>query len=120
MSLAFRSLDLNGDWTFGKGRQNYAIKNKAIAFDIQTKLLSFLGDCFFATQDGLDWLNILGSKDKTNLEREVTKAIIDIRGVSKVLNVTINESRVSRAVTVTYNIITIYDDPLSGEVVQTL
>ena len=116
MSFAFRSLDSVGDWTFGKGLQNYAIENKAIILDIRTRVLSFLNDCFFATEQGIDWLNILGNKDEAQILREITKTISETQGVSKVLDASITENRDTRKITIIYNIISIYDDIINGEV----
>ena len=45
--MKVRALDESGDWTFGKGENNYYSANDAIAQNIKTRLYSFLGDCFF-------------------------------------------------------------------------
>ena len=45
--MKFRSIDGEGDWVFGAGVQSYAIGESAILLDIQTKLSTFLTECFF-------------------------------------------------------------------------
>ena len=61
--MKFRTLDSNWDWKFGTGNSDFANNSLATAYDIKTQILSWYGDCFFAMQDGIDWKNILGTKD---------------------------------------------------------
>jgi len=41
--MIIRSLDINKDWTFGIGKNNYLTSHKAIVQNIETRLLSFFG-----------------------------------------------------------------------------
>lgn len=52
--MIVRALDINGDWTFGQGKGNYLTNQAAIAQNVQTRLLSFLGDCFFDPTAGIN------------------------------------------------------------------
>ena len=55
---------LDNDWTFGKGRQSYLRHEAAIKQSIRTRLMSFLGDCFFDINAGIDWWRFLGGGKK--------------------------------------------------------
>ena len=80
--MKFRTLDSNWDWRFGKGLSDYSDNSIAIAYDIKTKILSWLGDCFFYATAGIDWKNILGSKyQKDTLDSEIKKIIVNEYGV---------------------------------------
>jgi len=62
--MIFRNIDENGDWDFGKGIQDFTSGNKAIGLNIKTRIQSWVGDCFFDMNAGIDWLNRLGSKNQ--------------------------------------------------------
>ena len=65
--MIFRNLDSNGDWNFGQGLANYVAQNAAIGLNIRTRIYSWLNDCFFDMQAGIDWWNRLGSKNQKGL-----------------------------------------------------
>ena len=74
--MRFRALDSNWDWKFGKGTGSYSGDSQAIAYDIKSKILSWFGDCFFDANAGIDWKNILGSKNqKEKLDNDIKKII---------------------------------------------
>ena len=80
--MRFRALDNNWDWRFGKGISSYSTDTQAIAYDVKSKILSWYGDCFFYKGAGIDWKNILGSKDqKKNLDEIIRKIIIEEEGI---------------------------------------
>lgn len=70
--MRVRSITLNGDWTFGKGRANYLTASKAIAQNVKTRLRSFLGDWYLDVKHGVDWINLLGN---LNTERRIIRAV---------------------------------------------
>lgn len=105
--MSVRSLDALGDWTFGRGKNNYLTQNKEIRQNIQTRLLSFLGDCFFDTAAGIDWFNLLGSKDQTALNLAVNSTILNTEGVTSLLQLSIVLSSVRR-LTISYEVATVY------------
>lgn len=105
--MIFRNLDQNGDWTFGKGQNDYARANEAIGLNIKTRVLSWVDDCFFDMKAGIDWANRLGSKNQRPLLEQDLKRIIsqsqDVTGLLKfdtILN--------GRAFSASYTITTIY------------
>lgn len=106
--MIVRAVDGNNDWTFGKGKNDYVSANKAIEQDIQTRLQSFLGDCFFALDAGLDWFNLLGSKNQLALELAVRASILNTEGVTGIVNVVINLEPSTRRIDMKYTVNTIY------------
>lgn len=102
--MRFRNLDENGDWTFGKGKQSYLKENDALMLNLKTRLKSFLNDCFFATSEGIDWFNLLGSKNRSSILEAVRKVIIETNGVTQLNTVDIVYDRTSRALQLSYNI----------------
>lgn len=84
--MKFRQLDANGDWTFGKGLNNYAKENQAIGLNIKTRIRSWLGDCFFDTGAGIDWINRLGSKNQDALlTLDLRNIILKSEGVTGII-----------------------------------
>jgi hypothetical protein len=97
--MIVRALDSNGDWLFGKGRNDYRSGVLAIGQNIQTRLAMFLGDCFFATQTGIDWWNLLGGKNPVGLQLSIQTTIINTNNVTglKQLSFSLSENRVFEA-----------------------
>ena len=106
--MIFRALTPTGDWTLGNGIQNYATEEKAISLDIVTALKTFLGECFFATDAGVDWWNLLGGKDQTNLLLQTRQVISSREGVTRINSVQAILDRTTRRIAISYNIDTIY------------
>ena len=106
--MIVRSLDVNGDWQFGKGRNNYLSANKAIVQNISTRLNSFLGDCFFALDAGIDWFNLLGSKNQVALELAVRAIVLNTAGVTRLVDVSVELNHNTRRITMSYTVETIY------------
>ncbi len=111
--MTFRNLDSDGDWTFGNGKQDYIREDAEILLNIKTRLLSFLGDCFFATREGIDWFNHLGGKDRQVIISDVKKVINSTDNVRKITSVDFFENS-SRQLIITYNVDTIYSKNLTG------
>ncbi len=112
----FRALDSNGDWTFGAGLQSFAKGEASINADISTALRVFMGECFFALDAGVDWWNLLGSRDEQGVILGCRKVIAQREGVARINSVTSSLNRATRKLSVTYNIDTIY----SRSVINTL
>lgn len=105
--MIVRALDDNGDWTFGKGRNNYLSLNKAVVQNINTRLKSFLGDCFFDAGAGIDWFTRLGGKDELALNLDISTVILNTADVLALLELTVStdSARVFRA---QYQVLTVY------------
>lgn len=99
--MIIRALDVNGDWTFGKGDNDYLSGIDAIAEDIQTRLQSFFGDCFFALSDGIDWFNLLGSKNEIGLVAAISTTLINTQNITGIDQLSINVDD-QRLITIKY------------------
>ncbi len=106
--MRIRNLDDNGDWTFGKGLQDYLVDQDAILLNLKTRLLSFLGDCFFAKQEGIDWFNFLGSKNQDQINIAVIKVINSSEGINDVTSVDFFLDSQTRVFTLNYTIATVF------------
>jgi hypothetical protein len=116
--MIVRALDSQGQWLFGKGLNDYASNQAEIALDIQMSLSMFLGDCFFATNVGIDWFNLLGGKNELAINLAVNAALLNVEGVVGILmtNISLNAQR---NLTITYQVQTVYST-LSSQFVYDL
>lgn len=107
--MIIRALTTDHDWTFGKGSENYLAGQLAIAENVQTRLLSFLNDCFFDMGAGIDWFTYLGLPNKSNeIVLRARAVILQSYGVVSVGNILLNTTTASRSALLTYTINTIY------------
>lgn len=114
--MTFRNLDTNHDWTFGSSKSNYVSGNQEIALNIKTRLLSFLGNCFFATDEGIDWFNLLDYRYQDRLENDVQQVIIQTSGVIGINSIDILTTA-DRQIRIAYDVQTIYSSSYTDEVV---
>ncbi len=104
-----RALDsVTKDWTFGKGRNNYLKNNAAVIQNINTRLSSFLGDCFFDTTAGIDWFSLLGSKNRLGLELAISSTILNTTEVTGILNLSTSLNPETRSLAVSYAVQTTF------------
>lgn len=117
VNMIFRSLDSSGDWNFGRGQSDYLSNNAAIGANINTRILSWVNDCFFSQNSGIDWLNRLGDAgQRTLLESDIRRVILQSAGVQGItaLNIIID----GRKLIATYNINTIFSQGYINAVTQ--
>lgn len=114
--MAFRNLSGNGDWVFGSGKNSYVTENLEIGVNIQTRVLSFLGDCFFATEEGIDWFNLLEMGKQEQLENSVQETIKNTPGVTAINSVDVVMGA-NRRITITFDVQTIYSESYTGEII---
>lgn len=110
--MIIRAIDENGDWIFGKGKNSYNRENLAIMENIQTRLMLFKNDCFFDLDTGIDWWNLLGSKDLQKLLFEIKQTIINSYGVAELLDFDSNFS-LPRILSLSYKVKLINEEELS-------
>lgn len=116
--MIFRSLDGEGDWNFGKGKESYLTDNNAIAMNIQTRLLSFFRDCWFDPDAGIDWLRLLGSKStEQEIILNIRGTILQSYGVNRVNSIALQHS--GRSVIISYDIDTLFTQN-SSQIVEVL
>ncbi len=106
--MIMRALDVDHDFTFGKGRNNYLRRVDAIEQDIETRLLSFLGDCFFDVVAGIDWFGRLGGKNRAILELDIAATILNTPGVTALVQLSSTLDPITRLLSVSYVVNTIY------------
>lgn len=107
--MIVRELDENSDWTYGKGKNNYLKDKKALGQTLGTRLKSFLGDCFFALQDGIDWYNLLSTPgSELQLRLSISATILNTVGVTGLQEIGFSIDERTRAATITYRVATIY------------
>lgn len=115
--MIFRNLDANGDWTFGSGTANYATGDMAIGLNIKTRLLSWVGDCFFALNAGIDWLNRMGKKNQGELlKADIKRVILQSFGVTALTS--FSTVIVDRALRANYAVDTIFSRSYKQSVTQ--
>lgn len=105
--MRIRQIDDDSDWLYGKGKNNYVRDNAAVIQNSNTRLSSFLGDCFFDLGGGLDWFNLLGGKDETALSLAIAAVILNTRDVTGLLQLSI-QLDVERRLTIQYRVQTTY------------
>ena len=107
--MKIRALSELGDWKFGKGIQSYNFGQNAIAENIQTRLLSFFGDCWFDILAGIDWTRLLGNKGtKQEIELRVRAMILQSYGVVRVNTLNVIFNGANRNILLQYSVDTIY------------
>lgn len=106
--MSVRALDVNGDWIYGIGRSAFITRNAEVAQSIKTRLLCFLGDCFFDQGAGIDWLNELGSKDQIGLNLAISAVILNTQYVTGVRQLSVDLNHVTRIFTLRYTVQTTY------------
>lgn len=105
--MRVRALDADRDWQFGKGRNDYKQNLKSVVQHIETRLYSFLGDCFFDTGAGIDWFNLLGSKETLALELAISSTILNTPEVTGLLQLSSTLDN-ARRVFINYQVATVY------------
>lgn len=115
--MIIRSLDSDGDWNFGHGLSDYLAGQDAIGLNIKTRILSWVGDCFFDTQAGIDWVNILGEKNTYDtLNLSLRKIILTSFGVTGITSLT--AYLVDRVFSGTYYVNTIFSNDYTNQITQ--
>ena len=92
--MRYRALSPTGDFSFGKGGQDYLTGTEAIAQAVRTRLLLLLGEWWEDQEDGLPlFQRILGSRGDDRGRQAVDRIVLDrIQGTPGVRAVTAFES----------------------------
>jgi len=69
-----RRLDNNGDWVFGSGKGAFINGLEGLKLRLATQLREWVGDCFFALQNGINWH--LADKLERRVLREIQARIM--------------------------------------------
>ena len=115
--MKIRAIDGTGDWMFGKGLSSYNFDNNAIAENVQTRLLSWLNDCWFDMGAGLDWARLLGSRNtKAEILLSIRAIILQSYGVLRCKEITADLNEATRKMVLSYEIDTIFSTSVEGTV----
>lgn len=117
--MKIRNLGPDLDWVFGSGRQNYLTLNNAIRLNIATRIRSFLNDCWFDLEAGIDWWNLMGSKNPAAQPNTILACRAEIAqsyGVAKIDSVTASTDVRTRKLSVQFSITTIFNTTVAGTV----
>jgi len=113
--MIVRALDNQNDWTFGKSKNNYLSGSAAVQQNIKTRLLEFIGDCFFNIQAGVDWFNFLGgSKNQLALNLNISSVILNTAFVTSIKQLSI--SLVNRNFSVSYQVTDAYSQIITDNI----
>lgn len=112
--MSVRSIDENRDWNFGQGKQSYVSKVNEIAQMVRTRVLSFFGDCFFAPNEGIDWINLMGKYGEVDLLKSIKLTILQTPGVTSLTSLDVVRDK--RNLTVYYSLTTIYTESIESTI----
>jgi hypothetical protein len=115
--MIFRGSQISDTWVFGRGKQNYLKNNDALMANIKTRLRMIYSECVFDPTMGVQWFALLGQKDSTKLVLAVKREIYNCYGVVKVLDVSFDLEHITRKLTVSYLVDTIFSSGISGSFV---
>jgi len=75
-------LDTNDDWVFGRGLASYKKDADAIGQNVKTRLKAFTDDWFLDTDNGINWFELLGTRDnEAKIRRAIEKSVLQTEGV---------------------------------------
>lgn len=109
--MKIRAIDTSGDWVFGQSRNSYRTGLLEIMQDIESALHVYLGECFWRTDFGVDWFNLIGGKApqvQQNIVLQCRTIIQNCWGVKGITSVSVTFTDYRRTLSVTYNVSTIY------------
>jgi hypothetical protein len=87
----------------GHGKSDFLSGQKAVALNIQTRLLSFLGNCPWDMKAGIDWITLLGkSNTATQIQLNVRTRILQSYGVLRINS--LSASFKNRVLSLSFNI----------------
>jgi hypothetical protein len=114
--MIFRSLDTQGDWNFGKGKQDMLYLVDAIKANIKTRILSWVGDCFFSMESGIDWYNRMGQTGQRELlESDLRRIITQSEGVTGITS--FDSTLIDRSFSVSFSVDTVYSKSFTDTLV---
>lgn len=119
--MIFRAITPTLDWQFGQGQNSYLTGSAAIAANVKTRLLFWLNDFFAAMDSGIDWRNLLGSKNpaaQVNILLQTRATIIQSEGVVSINSVMASTNPTTRRLSITYSYTDIYGQTLTNFIQQ--
>jgi len=104
--MRVRQLTATGDFPFGQGSANYLVDSRAtVAQEVLTTLLLFQGEWFLDITKGVPWFTQVAGVGTIPLYDSIIKeAILNVQGVTAIVNYSSNLNRVTRQLTVAVTI----------------
>lgn len=110
--MRYRKRDVNGDYVFGHGQQDFLINSpEAVGQAIQTRLMLLQGEFSLDKTQGMPWLTkVVGYNTETSYDSVIRSEIADTQGVLSIVSYFSSLNRQTRALTVTCRVQTIYGE----------
>lgn len=105
--MRIRNIDINNDWCFGNGNNDYTTGAYSVGLDIKLRLQEWLNDCFFALNHGIAWQKRLGDyNQKLLLDGDIRRIARETNGVLDIVNFESNV--INRRYTCSFDVYTQY------------
>lgn len=107
--MKFRRYDDSGNWIFGLSSGNYVSEKEALKKDIESRIKTWYGECFFKPYEGVNYSAYMNYSAKSFLDVDIQTVIMKSEGV---INITSFESEINsdREYTLTAKISTVYGE----------
>ena len=108
--MRYRTLDANGDYVFGHGPGEFLVNSSAaVAQAVLTDLLLHRGEWFLDTTIGMPWeTQVLGYGTQSLYDSAIKTEVLGVQGVLAILSYSSSLNRVTRQLTVSMTISTVY------------
>lgn len=108
--MRYRKLDENGDYTFGRGQEDFWRDTpEAPAQAVLTRLNLWQGQWFLDTREGMTWkTQVLGNRTTRTRDPAVRNRVLGTQGITGILEYSSNLDRDTRAYSVVMTVDTIY------------
>lgn len=116
--MIIRSVDSENDWNLGKGASDYARNQQAVEQNIKSRLLSWVGDCFFALQEGVDWKSRLDTGQQAELLDDIRSVILRSFGVVGINSVSFTFDGGLRLFSLSFDVVTIFSQSFQQTIEQ--
>lgn len=115
--MRYRALDVNGDYTFGQGAANFLVNTPdMVRQKIKTRLGLIRGEWFLDKTEGTQWGKVLGKGNNRTYDLILQTRILQTQGVSSIVKYNSSVDPITRALTVSALVQTIYSsDPILVE-----
>lgn len=108
--MRYRSLDVNGDYSFGKGPLEILVNSpECVAQACKTRLALFVGEWYLDQENGTPYsTDILGENTRPLYDQAIQERILETQGVDSITAYASVLNGAVRALSITATISTIY------------
>lgn len=110
--MRYRRLSSTGDYTFGQGGVNFLVNSPAcVAQSVQTRLKLWLGEWYLDSRQGTPWLQeVLGKGTLAIYDIAIRTRVLQTEGVTKIRSYNSSFNEVTRKLSVTMMIDTLFGE----------